>query len=157
MRSARRRERVDAAADALRGSAPAVLARCVDVGDPGSVDAFFGACERELGPATLVVNAAGLSWPGALHEAEAERQERDRHDLNAKEVEHGIPFEEVGAEFLSRDAHDQDDGEDDGRQDGREKEQANESLATGDPDLAERLHAWRAAQSAAIPEIPDEL
>jgi NAD(P)-dependent dehydrogenase (short-subunit alcohol dehydrogenase family) len=65
---ARRRERLEAVADELRARGGEVFADGLDVGDAGSVDRFFAASEKALGPADLIVNNAAHSLPYALHE-----------------------------------------------------------------------------------------
>ena len=49
----------------------------LDVGDAQSVDAMFAACEAEFGVVDVVVNNAGMSTPGWLHNVSAEAIERE--------------------------------------------------------------------------------
>ncbi len=60
-RRARGRERPAAAPSAL----------ALDLADAASIDAFFDAAERALGPADVLVNNAGICVPGLLHEVSA--------------------------------------------------------------------------------------
>ena len=48
--------------------------------DPASIDTMFAACEAELGVVDAVVNNAGLSYPGWLHEVSNERDHHRGHD-----------------------------------------------------------------------------
>ncbi len=50
------------------GGTPFVHA--LDVCDPTSVDAFCAAAQHALGPVDVLVNNAGIAWPGALHEVD---------------------------------------------------------------------------------------
>jgi NAD(P)-dependent dehydrogenase (short-subunit alcohol dehydrogenase family) len=65
---ARRRDRLEAVADELRAQGGEVFAGALDVSDADSVEAFFGASERALGAADLIVNNAAHSLPYAMHE-----------------------------------------------------------------------------------------
>jgi len=65
---ARRAERLAAVADELRALGGEVCAERLDVGDADSVERFFVASEKALGPADLIVNNAGHSVPHSLHE-----------------------------------------------------------------------------------------
>jgi NAD(P)-dependent dehydrogenase (short-subunit alcohol dehydrogenase family) len=74
---ARRAERLaDVAADICRRGGKA-FAHPLDVTSPESVAAFFDATEAELGPVEVVVNNAGISVPGPLHEVPPEELERE--------------------------------------------------------------------------------
>lgn len=44
------------------------FAHALDVTDPLSIDAFFGAAEAALGPVDVVISNAGVGRPGLLHE-----------------------------------------------------------------------------------------
>jgi len=64
--------RLETVAEALRGEGVSVLARRVDVAEPGGVAAFAGEVERALGAAGLVVNAAGVVVLGSFLATTAE-------------------------------------------------------------------------------------
>jgi NAD(P)-dependent dehydrogenase (short-subunit alcohol dehydrogenase family) len=64
----RRRDRLDAVAQELRGLGGEIFAGPLDVADADSVEAFFAASERELGAADLIVNNAAHSLPSPMHE-----------------------------------------------------------------------------------------
>lgn len=65
---ARGRERLDRSARAIREAGGEVFAAPLDVSKSASVDEFFDAAEAALGPIDVVVNNAGRSRPGLLHE-----------------------------------------------------------------------------------------
>jgi NAD(P)-dependent dehydrogenase (short-subunit alcohol dehydrogenase family) len=69
---ARRAERLEKVGAELRSSGVPVLVHALDVADRSSLDAFFEAAERELGPVDVLVNNAGLCTPGLLHEVAPE-------------------------------------------------------------------------------------
>ena len=69
---ARRKERLDEVAEAVRAAGGRALAQRLDVGDPASVDAFFAAVEADLGTPDCVVSNAGVGFPHLLHEAPVE-------------------------------------------------------------------------------------
>jgi NAD(P)-dependent dehydrogenase (short-subunit alcohol dehydrogenase family) len=52
------------------------FAHPLDVADPATVDAFFTAAEAALGPVDVLVNNAGIAWPGALHEVDDDMHRR---------------------------------------------------------------------------------
>jgi NADP-dependent 3-hydroxy acid dehydrogenase YdfG len=70
---ARREDRLQAAAEQIRASGATAFAHRLDVTCAESVDSFFSAVERALGPAEVVVNNAGVSRPAPLHETPFER------------------------------------------------------------------------------------
>lgn len=82
---ARRRERLDQVAEELRALGGEVHAAPLDVASADSVESFFAASERALGPIDLVVNNAGGSLPHALQEYPPEllRAEFDTNVLGA--------------------------------------------------------------------------
>jgi len=49
----------------------------LDLEAPASIDAFFDASERALGPADVLVNNAGICVPGLLHEVKPEEFQRE--------------------------------------------------------------------------------
>lgn len=65
---ARGAERLNEFADSVRADSPHVFATTLDVSKSDSVDRFFTASEAALGVADVIVNNAGGSLPGALHE-----------------------------------------------------------------------------------------
>jgi NADP-dependent 3-hydroxy acid dehydrogenase YdfG len=65
---ARRRDRLEQVAAELRAQGGEVYAGPLDVTRAESVEAFYAAAERELGPVDLVVNNAARSLPHALQE-----------------------------------------------------------------------------------------
>jgi NAD(P)-dependent dehydrogenase (short-subunit alcohol dehydrogenase family) len=70
---ARRRDRLEETADEVRAAGGTPFVHELDVCDPASIDAMFAACEAELGIIDAVVNNAGLSYPGWLHEVSNEQ------------------------------------------------------------------------------------
>jgi NAD(P)-dependent dehydrogenase (short-subunit alcohol dehydrogenase family) len=65
---ARRRDRLEETADEVRAAGGTPFVHELDVCDAASIDTTFAACEAELGVVDVVVNNAGLSYPGWLHE-----------------------------------------------------------------------------------------
>jgi NAD(P)-dependent dehydrogenase (short-subunit alcohol dehydrogenase family) len=65
---ARRVEKLAETAEQVRAAGGTPFAHVLDVCEPVSVDAFFAAVGAELGPVDVLVNNAGVTWPGALHE-----------------------------------------------------------------------------------------
>ncbi|MGZ4677987.1 MAG: SDR family oxidoreductase [Acidimicrobiia bacterium] len=63
---ARRLDALAVTADLVHAEGGTPLAHELDVTDPASVDAFFGAAESELGAVDVLVNNAGLAVPGLL-------------------------------------------------------------------------------------------
>jgi NAD(P)-dependent dehydrogenase (short-subunit alcohol dehydrogenase family) len=74
---ARRRDRLEQAAAAVTAAGGRSFAHPLDVSDPASLDAFFDAAERALGPVDVLVNNAGLCRPGLLHEVGPEDLARE--------------------------------------------------------------------------------
>ena len=70
---ARRADRLEETAVAIREAGGTPIAHPLDVTDPASVDAFFDAVEREAGVADVLVNNAGVGYLGAIAETSAER------------------------------------------------------------------------------------
>jgi NADP-dependent 3-hydroxy acid dehydrogenase YdfG len=64
---ARRRDRLEETAAEIEAKGGEPFAHLLDVRDARSVDDFFGAAERALGPVDVLVNNAGTSTPGLLH------------------------------------------------------------------------------------------
>jgi NADP-dependent 3-hydroxy acid dehydrogenase YdfG len=65
---ARRTDRLQEVAQAIERAGGRVFAHGLDVTQAESIDAFFSAAEAVLGPMDAVVNNAGISVPGSLHE-----------------------------------------------------------------------------------------
>jgi NADP-dependent 3-hydroxy acid dehydrogenase YdfG len=65
---ARRIERLKETARAVEQRGGTAFAHVLDVSDSVSVDRFFEETEKQLGVATVVVNNAGLSYPGLAQE-----------------------------------------------------------------------------------------
>ena len=63
-------EKLAETADQVTAAGGRAFASPLDVGDPRSVDAFFAAAHAALGPVDVLVNNAGIAWPGALHEVD---------------------------------------------------------------------------------------
>jgi NAD(P)-dependent dehydrogenase (short-subunit alcohol dehydrogenase family) len=70
---ARREDRLDDAAAAVAVAGGRGFGHVLDVSDPASVDAFVTAAEKALGPIDVLVNNAGVSKPGPLHESSPEQ------------------------------------------------------------------------------------
>jgi len=87
---ARRPDRLKDVARRVRDLGAEVYAGPLDVGQEASVETFFGESETALGAADVIVNNAGLSKPGLLHE-------RDTADIRY-EVETNL----LGLLFVSR-------------------------------------------------------
>jgi NAD(P)-dependent dehydrogenase (short-subunit alcohol dehydrogenase family) len=70
------------AADRLAGEIAAGSGRAIsvmaDVADPSAVEAMVARTERELGPVTILVNNAGVSWQGTLDTYDREQVTRMR-------------------------------------------------------------------------------
>lgn len=81
---ARRTTRLDDTAEAVERAGGRAFAHGLDVSDVGSIAAFFDAVERHWCPADVVVNNAGVSTPGPLHE------------LAAADVEHEVATNLLG-------------------------------------------------------------
>jgi NADP-dependent 3-hydroxy acid dehydrogenase YdfG len=64
---ARRVDRLEATAGQVEAAGGKPFAHLLDVTDARSIDTFFAAAERTLGPADILVNNAGTSTPGRFH------------------------------------------------------------------------------------------
>ena len=69
---ARRLDRLEETAAEVRDAGGTPFVHELDVCDAASIDTMFGACEAELGVVDAIVNNAGLSYPGWLHELGAD-------------------------------------------------------------------------------------
>lgn len=65
---ARREDRLNEVAKRVEAAGGTAFAHPLDVAAPDSIDAFFDAVEERFGVADVVVNNAGLSIPGRIHE-----------------------------------------------------------------------------------------
>ncbi|MCH2170577.1 SDR family NAD(P)-dependent oxidoreductase [Myxococcota bacterium] len=109
---ARREDRLAELADAARDLGAEVYAGPLDVTDESSIEHFFDAAEASVGCADVIVNNAGSSRPGLLHEMDP-RQIRLEVETNllgvllvtrravAALVERGLPGDVV---FMGSDA-----------------------------------------------------
>lgn len=66
--AARRADRLAAVAGEIEQAGGRAWAHPLDLADPASIDACFDAASRALGPIDTLVNNAGISVPGLLHE-----------------------------------------------------------------------------------------
>jgi len=73
---ARRVEQLEVTAQQITAAGGTPFAHPLDVCDPAAVDAFSAAAEAALGPVDVLVNNAGIAWPGALHEVDDEVHRR---------------------------------------------------------------------------------
>jgi NAD(P)-dependent dehydrogenase (short-subunit alcohol dehydrogenase family) len=69
---ARREERLREVAGRVEAAGGRAFAHVLDVSDEGSIDAFYAAAERALGPIDVLVNNAGMSILNLLHNAKPE-------------------------------------------------------------------------------------
>lgn len=70
--AARRTDKLAAIAKAIEAAGGRAFAQALDLADPASIEAGFGAVERALGPVDALVNNAGVCIPGLLHEVAPE-------------------------------------------------------------------------------------
>jgi NAD(P)-dependent dehydrogenase (short-subunit alcohol dehydrogenase family) len=74
---ARRRDRLEETADEVRAAGGTPFVHELDVCDEASIDTMFAACEAELGVVDVVINNAGLSYPGWIHEISTDEIQRE--------------------------------------------------------------------------------
>lgn len=74
---ARRTALLDEVAAGVEAAGGRAFSHALDVTDPRSIDAFFGAAESALGPVDVLVNNAGIGVPGLLHEVPVADLERE--------------------------------------------------------------------------------
>lgn len=74
---ARRTEALGDVAKAVEAAGGEPFAHALDVTDADSIEGFFAATEKALGPVDVVVNNAGIGLPGRLHEMPIENVERE--------------------------------------------------------------------------------
>ncbi|HEU5300969.1 MAG TPA: SDR family oxidoreductase [Acidimicrobiia bacterium] len=68
---ARRVDRLEETAAAVRDAGGNAVAIALDVTDEDSIEQFFESAEAELGPVDVLVNNAGMATPGWFHDADA--------------------------------------------------------------------------------------
>jgi NADP-dependent 3-hydroxy acid dehydrogenase YdfG len=69
---ARRVDRLEETAAAVRDAGGTACAAALDLTDPASIESCFATVEAELGPIDALVNNAGMAVPGWLHRATPE-------------------------------------------------------------------------------------
>lgn len=74
---ARRMDRLETLADEIDQQGGTAFPCALDVTKQASVEKFFKTVEKKLGIASIVVNNAGLSTPGLLHELDVSDIQRD--------------------------------------------------------------------------------
>lgn len=74
---ARRTDRLEETAAAVRDAGGTAAAFALDVTDEASIEHFFDAAEQELGPVDVLVNNAGMATPGWLHETDPAAVQRE--------------------------------------------------------------------------------
>jgi NADP-dependent 3-hydroxy acid dehydrogenase YdfG len=74
---ARRTEALAEVGKAVETAGGKPFAHALDVTDPDSIESFFAASEKALGPVDVIVNNAGIGLPGLLHEMPIENVERE--------------------------------------------------------------------------------
>jgi 3-oxoacyl-[acyl-carrier protein] reductase len=70
-------------------SSPLVGAPVADVAEPAAVEAMIARTDKELGPVTILMNNAGVSWRGTLDTHDPEQVARMRR-VNVEGVIHAI-------------------------------------------------------------------
>ena len=76
------------AGEIVAGGGRAISARA-DVAEPAAVEAMVVRTEKELGPVTILVNNAGVSWRGTLDTYDPEQATRMRQ-VNVEGLIHAI-------------------------------------------------------------------
>lgn len=84
---AARRDAAEALCEEIGRAGGAAIAVAADVSDPGAVEAMVTRAEAELGPATILVNNAGVAWQATLETYDAEQVSRMRR-INVDAVIH---------------------------------------------------------------------
>jgi len=87
---ARRTDRLAETAKRVEAAGGTAFHHALDVTDAGSVDAFFTAVEATLGPPDVVVNNAGLSYPGHAWQ------------LSTEQIAHEIEVNLLGPMLVAR-------------------------------------------------------
>jgi len=57
----------------ITGAGGRAIAAVADVADAAAVEAMVARTEKELGPLTILINNAGISWRGTLDDYDAEQ------------------------------------------------------------------------------------
>lgn len=70
---AKQEDQAEALVNELCAAGGRAIAVAADVADPAAVDAMIARAEKELGPITILVNNAGVSWQGTLETYDAEK------------------------------------------------------------------------------------
>jgi NAD(P)-dependent dehydrogenase (short-subunit alcohol dehydrogenase family) len=73
---ARRSEKLEETAAQIAAAGGTPFAHPLDVCKPAVIDAFAAAADHALGPVDVLVNNAGIAWPGALHDVDDEVHRR---------------------------------------------------------------------------------
>jgi NAD(P)-dependent dehydrogenase (short-subunit alcohol dehydrogenase family) len=71
----------------ITGAGGRAIAAVADVADAAAVEAMVARTEKELGPLTILINDAGISWRGTLDDYDAEQVARMRR-INVEGVIH---------------------------------------------------------------------
>jgi len=87
---ARRSDRLGEVASRIVDAGGGGFAHVLDVSEPSSIEAFFAAAERELGPIDVVVSNAGVGVPGRLQ------------DLDVEDLRHEITTNLLGPMLVAR-------------------------------------------------------
>jgi len=87
---ARRADKLGEAAIEVEKAGGRAFAHALDLAEPASIDAFFDAAERSLGPVDVLVNNAAICVPGLLHE------------VSPADFQHEIATNLVGPALLAR-------------------------------------------------------
>jgi len=74
---ARRTDKLAAVAKSVEAAGGRAFAHPLDLSDAASIDAWFDAVEKALGPVDVLVNNAGVSVPGLLHESDPAAVQRE--------------------------------------------------------------------------------
>lgn len=74
---ARRADRLEQTAAAVRDAGGVAAAFALDVTDETSVEEFFASAEAELGPVDVLVNNAGMATPGWFHDIVSDDVQRE--------------------------------------------------------------------------------
>ena len=74
---ARRTDRLEETAAAVRAAGGQAAVFALDVTDEASVEHFFASATAELGPVDVLVNNAGMATPGWLHDVDADDVRRE--------------------------------------------------------------------------------
>ena len=89
---ARRTDKCEEVATAIRDAGGEAVAHALDITDADSVEAFVKAVSADLGDIEVLVNNAGAVGPGVIHEVESERfaRELDLNVVGAHRMVHAI-------------------------------------------------------------------